>query len=487
MKARVIANALVIVVIGLTDAWGESITVDDFLSQVRQRHPFFIEQSLQPEIDAYEQERFLGDTDWILRSSPFVNFQQPIVANTFSPDRITRTGLNAQAERAYWGNGGRLALAWESFYTDQKQPGIIIPSSTGPIAIPVGPSTFYENRVMATYTYPLLQNRGGILDKLDYELGGEEVAFAKIQSFENQEDFLLAAAVRFVDWALTIEEMRIAEERLRFEEEQLDQIRRKRRANLVDEVDVLRAQNAVEVAQENLTFNRSRMTALKAGLAVLAKDPAINESSPDMDLYADETVPPLEQVLAGIPNQRTIRALRVRLEQLETQGQALANITKAELFLGASGGVQQGNASFAESWKLDKPDLTFFVEYRYPLGNRTAKADVSRNRAEIRKLESAIESASLNLEAELRKIWIEITELEKVLVLNQKQLETAREKTVAEQEVYDQGRSDYTFVIQSRDDVSLSQLRYAANAAIYQKLFLSYRALVDDLLPDEGQ
>ena len=423
----------------------------------------------------------------MVSSSPFVNFQEPIVQNTFSPERITQIGLNAQTERAYWGNGSRLALTWESFYTDQNQPGIIIPTSVGPIGVPVGPATFFENRIRATYTYPLLKNKGGILDKLDYELSDEGIALSRIESLENQENFLLDAAVNYVDWVLTIEQMRIAEERMSFEEEQRGQIQRKRRANLVDEVDLLRAESAVEVAQENLTFNRSRMIALRAGLSVLAKDPAITESSPAMDLYATDSIPSLEEVLANIPNQRTIRALRVRLQQLETQKQALENVTKAQLLLGATGGVQQGNSNFADSWKLDRPDLTFFVEYSYPLGNRTAVADVSRNYAEIRKLEKTIESASLNLEAQLRKIWIEITELAKVLTLNQKQIETARKKTLEEQKVYDQGRSDLTFVIQSRDEVSLAQLRYAANAATYQKLFLNYLALVDELLPVESQ
>jgi len=85
----------------------------------------------------------------------------------------------------------------------------------------------------------------------------------------------------------------------------------------------------------------------------------------------------------------------------------------------------------------------------------------------------------------LRRIWIEITELEKVLVLNQEQVETAIEKTEEEQKVYDQGRSDLTFVIQSRDDVSLARLRYATNAATYQKLLLSYRAMIDELFPND--
>jgi outer membrane protein TolC len=468
-----------------TNGYSQTITLDEYLNDVKERHPFFAAQSMQPEIEASQRDRFLGEKDWVLTSSPFANFQQPIVANTFSPERITRLDLNAGLERTYWGNGSRLALTWESAYVNQKVPGIVIPTSTGPIAIPVGTADFYENRLLATYSYPLLQNNGGILDQLQYYLADRNIDFSQIESVENQENFLLDAGARYVDWALVLEQMRISEERLSYEEEQLDQITRKRRSNLVDEVDVLRGKNAVDIAQENLTFNRSRAMAKKAELAVLAQNEAINNSTPDIDIYAMESMPSIDDVLRKIPGQRVVRALAVRVEQLKLQTRALDNVTKPQLYVGVSGGVQQGNAEFVKSWELTNPDLTFFVDFRYPLGNHTATADVAKNTLEIRQLEKQIESVSLNLEAELRRIWIEITELEKVLVLNQGQVETALEKTVEEQKVYDQGRSDLTFVIQSRDDVSIAQLRYAINAATYQKLFLSYRAMIDELMPTD--
>ena len=485
MKVWGLIGAVAVLILSQADGYAQTITLDEYLSEVRERHPYFAEQSMRPQIETYQRDRFLGEKDWVVASSPFLNFQQPIVANTFSPERLTRLDIDAGLERAYWGNGSRFAVTWQSVYVSQKVPGIIIPTSSGSIAIPVGNADFYENRLLATYTYPLLQNSGGVLDQLEYYLADRNIDFSRIESLENQENFLLDAGTRYIDWALVLEEMRISEERLRYEQEQLDQITRKRRSNLVDEVDVLRGKNAVDIAKENLTFNRSRAMAKKAELAVLARNESINVSTPDMDIYAMDTIPPLDEVLRKIPGQRLVRALAVRLEQLKLQARALENVSKAQLYLGVSGGLQQGNAEFLKSWELSKPDVTFFVDFRYPLGNSTATADVARNTLEMHQLEKQIEGVSLNLEAELRRIWIEITELEKVLVLNQEQVETALEKTIEEQKVYDQGRSDLTFVIQSRDDVSIAQLRYAINAATYQKLYLSYQAMVDELLRDE--
>jgi hypothetical protein len=49
--------------------------------------------------------------------------------------------------------------------------------------------------------------------------------------------------------------------------------------------------------------------------------------------------------------------------------------------------------------------------------------------------------------------------------------------------LYNQGRGDLTFVIQSRDNVALSELEYAGNAATYHHLALQLEALSDRLLP----
>ncbi|MDH4032517.1 MAG: hypothetical protein OEV80_01815, partial [candidate division Zixibacteria bacterium] len=69
----------------------------------------------------------------------------------------------------------------------------------------------------------------------------------------------------------------------------------------------------------------------------------------------------------------------------------------------------------------------------------------------------------------------------RVLKLNQEQILSARTKTDQEQKLYDQGRGQLTFVIQSRDSEQAAQLIFAANALTYHKLLLQYRALTDQL------
>ena len=110
MKSWIVTSLIAVALLSPSDVFSQKVTLSEYLDEVKQRHPFFAAQAMQSDVETLERDRFVGDKDWVLQSSPFINFQEPIIANTFSPERITRLNLNASAERAYWGNGSRLAL-----------------------------------------------------------------------------------------------------------------------------------------------------------------------------------------------------------------------------------------------------------------------------------------------------------------------------------------------------------------------------------------
>lgn len=482
MNVRALLVAIVLIALA-ANAGAQSISMDEYFVIVEERHPFFVKESMRPDIEALRRDRNLGVKDWVLSSSPYVSYAQPIQTSAFSPEEVTAAGVNAKLERTFRGHGGRMSLAWQWDFLDQKLPAFSIPGPGSTVDIPVGPSTFYQNRLALTYSLPLLQNRGGILDRLGYDLGEYEVELAKIQAVENQEDFLLEIAGRFVDWTFINERARIARELLQLQEEQLDRTRRKRRANLVDEVDVLRGEDAVAVARQEVVSSESGFKAQGAELAVLAKDDAINSMTPALDLYALESLPDVEVVVDNIGQQRLVRSLRTRVDQLRKQKEGLDNLSRPQLSLELTGALQEGDSRFLDAWVYSEPVAQIAFGFRFPLENRTAEADVQRAALEIRQLEKEIESLSLDLEAELRAIMIGIKELEEIMAVNRDQIATARSKTIEEQRLYDQGRNELTFVIQSRNSEAVAELTLATNAAAYRRLILTYRALVDELLP----
>jgi outer membrane protein TolC len=475
---------LLLVCVSFQFVFSQTITLDEFLESVRLEHPYFKSEALSSDIERMDRERFLGGQDWIVSSSPYLRHQEPLETNPFVPKTIDSFGFAVGADRAVWKTGGRLSLSWSTDFTDQETRDIIIP---GIVTIPSGPSRFYQHGVYATYSHPLLKNRGGRLDRLGYELAEYSVNSIELSSLENRENFLLDIGLRFLDWVLYTEQIRIAKERRILAEEQLDQVERKYKANLVDKVDVLRSEDAVRIAEQNILLLESLWKAKRAELATISQNEQVYSYEPVFDLYAIETLPPLDEAVARLTTDtRTIRALDQIEEQLVHQRNGFKDATRPQLDVSVSAGLIEGDNSFGESLTLEKPDFLIGLQFIYPLGNRSAQADVEKIDLQIRRLENDLRNTRLELESAARNLYIQMQEIRKVLELNREQIDSAARKTEEEIKLYNQGRSQLTFVIQSRDNEENSKLIYADNAALYHKLLLQYAALMDELLPEDS-
>ena len=80
-----------------------------------------------------------------------------------------------------------------------------------------------------------------------------------------------------------------------------------------------------------------------------------------------------------------------------------------------------------------------------------------------------------------------MTHLKIAIEEDKRRIATAKDKTDAEKRLYDQGRGDLTFVIQSRDGEAIARLDRADKASLYQQLFMQYQALMDELFVGESR
>lgn len=461
------------------------VTLDDFLSQVQRTHPLFAREALQTDIEAKRLESIRGREDWELTASPSFTYQEPLETSPFVAERVDYLQLGAGARRAIWKNGSRLSVEWTSDVLDQKIPGFAVPTPGGVVEVPVGPSTFYTHVLRATYSLPIMKNRGGVLDRLDYELAAFDVELSSVKAAENQESFLVDAAGKFLDWVFMEEQLRIGRERLALAEQELERTRKKRSSYLVDEADVLRAEDAVYQTRSAVLLVESRWKAARAELAQLAGWPDDADDTPVFDLYEESERPTLAGVSRDIEATRAVRTIDLQEAQLATLQGGLAESTRPELALNVSGALLGGDDEFAGSLEMTHPDVTVGLELRYPLGNRTANADVEQAHLRERQLELARRDVEVTLSSGMRAIVVELNELSGVLALNRERIETARRKTEEELSLYNQGRGDLTFVIQSRDNEAGAKLAYAEHALLYHKLLLQYSALADRLLPED--
>jgi len=211
MNLRKISGLILMTLLASSGA-AQTIGLDPFLELIKKNHPYFAKEALSVEIEEKHQERFLGAEDLIISASPYYLHQKPLSSSAFASERIDMLSLSAGVERAFWNTGGRLSLSWSSDFLNQTVPEITFPG----FSMPLGFEHFYQHRIYAIYSQPLLQNFLGRLDRLEYDLSQYTTDFTAIQAQENQELFLLGVGGRFLDWVLLGEQESIANERQTF-------------------------------------------------------------------------------------------------------------------------------------------------------------------------------------------------------------------------------------------------------------------------------
>jgi outer membrane protein TolC len=450
----------------------QEMTLEEYLDIVEASHPYFSKEQLSVDIERKQAQSLLGDRDWFLSLVPSYSYLGKASAPEVSGgavDQLNRVSLEAGMDKSLWSSGGRLGFSWTSGYTRSK--------------FPTGNQDVYRNGVGATYTQPFLQNWKGKLDRLQYELSDYTIDSTQLQVWENQENFLYEVSVRFLDWAYYTRELSIREGRLGIAKQGLEEVNKRFRANLVDKVDVLRAEDSVRLAEQGVVFSRSQWKAKQAELAVIAGSDEITMRRPSYDIYRLEELPDREQSVEELRSRsRILQTLSVLRRQLEYQKGGVEDQKKAQLDLSVTAGVYGRDESFADSLAIYQPEVIVSLIFAKPLGSRTAKGQIEKIDTQIAQVNGEIESTQRDLESALVNLLIQIQDLEQVLELNRRQIESAQEKTREELKLYNQGRSQLTFVIQSEDNEEAARLTYAGNAYLYHTLLLQYNALLDRIL-----
>jgi len=451
-------------------ASARNVTQEQFLEQLKASHPLFEKEKLTAQIVDADRSSLLGAQDWRVRSSMFFSHEEPAIAIS-GPEKTDALIFSGGLQRLFWSTGGTLSASFTSGYASlDAEPFLGLPES------------YFQNQLTVAYTHPLLRNAKGSLDRLAYDLKKFDIDLSEVIALENEEAFLARAASRFLDWVWLTAQHQIITERLRLSEEELARTRQKREANLIDQVDVIRAEDAVRIARQNLLLIETERNALRTELAVLQQDSSYYDAVPQYDLYEMEALPTVDHAVSLLGEEsRLLRTINIRIDQLKVVRSGFVEQSRANLSLTAQLNLQSAETSFGNSLTMDKPGARIGLQLGFPVGNREAKARVTQTDLQTMQLEKQLEELNLDLSSAVANLLTRAGQLEGVLQLNREQIESARKKTQEELKLYDQGRGELTFVIQSRDSEQAARLTYAANALTYQKLLLEYRALMDQL------
>jgi len=470
MKYFIIAILFFITSVGFTSlGFGEEITLNEYLDLVKSNHPFFTKEELSIAIEKKEAESLPGAEDWIFSVAPGYNYYEASAPEYGGQTRVHQVGVEADLNRLLWSTGGKLGFSITSGYFD---------ADAAPFS---GPSKYYKHGISVSYSHPLLQNSRGKLDRLPYELSAYTIDITSLRVYENQENFLLDIAVKYLDWVYFGEAVKIAQERLALAKQQLEQVQKKYKANLVDRVDVLRAEDSVRIAGQSVLQIEAQWKSKQAELAVIAGSDQLYKKTPSFELYSIEEIPRRDE--AGLKaRSRTLQAFKILKDQLVEQRTGLVEQQRAQLDVNLGVGVFGSDETFGKSLEIYHPDASVSLVFSKVLGGRTLKEQIEKLDLQVQQVEKDMKSMSRQLESSTVSILIRVVEMEKVLALNKAQVQSAREKTDEELKLYNRGRSQLTFVIQSRDNEENAKLNYAENASVYHTLLLQYRAILDELL-----
>ena len=453
-------------------AHAEPLTKEGFVALLERTHPIFEKERLTRSIEEAEQQRYLGEVDWNVSSSLTWSREEATIT-AFGPDLTNSLSLQTGLNKQFWDTGGSLSATYS-----------INRSSSSFEQAPLFsyPERFYENSVELQYSQPLLRNFGGKLTRLQYDLKAYDVDVAGIQAAENIEDFLTEAISKYLDWVYFEEQKKIIERRLNLSRKEFERTQQKFNAFLVDSADVMRSKDALNTWRQNLGLVESQLSALSAELSVLTQSSLFLTSKPDFNLYSLQRPEALASAKARLDNSsRVLRILDLRKKQLDLNAIGVRETGKPDLSLIAAVTVKSAEEEAGDSFAFDKQDAAVGLQLSVPIENTTAKADYRRTRLQSLQLRKEREDAVLSLSASLSSLHTQLTKLMGVLELNREQIESARLRTIEEIKIYEQGRGDLTFVIMSRDNEESAKLAYAENALNYQKLWVQYQALMDEL------
>ncbi len=416
---------------------GGELSLERLLGMARNTHPEIQGRALSPQIAQETQNGLVGTQDWNLSVSGESYYEKPLPSPVpGTPDSDLQFGLAAELTKANWNSGSRITLGASSGYRDSS---FIFDSFSQ-----------FQNRIFAEYSVSLMRNARGILDRLAFDLAAYDIDIVQIESEENQEGFLLELGSLFLDWALLKEQVRILDARLGIAREELERTKRMRKDNLVEQVDVLRAEDSVRLVSQTRLLVFALLRATKVQLATRMGDPSLLQMAPKHDLYSKHEKLSDELIVEKIrKNVRPIQLLIVAQDRLERAREGFKNSEQPDLTLVAGGALAEADERYDNALLVDRPEAYLVLRWSKPLGNRTAKAELRKADLQLMQLDYRRQSVEMQLQSIAFALAAQMDELENVLVLNQQQIESAARRTHEELKLYKQGRGELNFVLAS--------------------------------------
>ncbi len=460
---------------------GGKMSVPLFLENLMKQHPEFIKQSLNKQISEAEVKSAGAGNAWQLELNAQQAHQEELLAS-FSPESVDQSLLSASLGKQVWKTGAYLSVELEKTLSENEYPAGYMFTA---------PSESDEQQLSVTFSQPLMKNFMGSQSNLAYDLSIQSSNITLLQSREAQEQFLFTMMDAYLDWLASSEEVAINAQRFELSRIQASEIKKRYDKNYVEKLDWLRAQDSRRLSEQQYLLSQARFAAKTQSLAHLSNMPELLSMKPDFSLYEFPDLPNLENLIENSKqSSRNMQLLDVQQQQLKRQIKSLKDETRPELNLNMRAAYKsedQDGLPPGSTTSDDGQDYSVGLNFKKPLGRSAAKNDYRKTELQLEQLALDKQYAQMELEANIRNLYIQLQQMKKILALNEDLVKAAELTTREEERVYQQGRSDLTKVITSRDQAWNVKLQFASNAVNYHKLYLQLNALTDTLLKESQE
>jgi len=446
------------IVILLTGFNAQAISEREFIERLKATHPFFEQQALSSQIKQVEKRLTTANEDWVISINGNYKNENASDISSSTYNKLNTTSADVSATRKIANSGSDITFkhAWKDKNKDVNTT---------------------RNRFSLDYTYPLLRNRDGVNDQLDGDVAQIAIEKNTLERLEQEEDFILKKLKRFVDLAYAQEQQLINERRLALAGQELNLVKQKFAASVVDKVDVLLQEDAYQRAQQQLLQAQQDLILLRHEIAITL---ALNfdQVVANTDLYKIYSA---KEVLL-LADTRALKITALDQKTLKRQLFSFKNESQAKLDLNLGLASEGENSSYSNSLENQSATWNVGLDWSYPLGgvkssNNVKKAEIKLARLAQYKREQLLE---LNVQATILKEKIKL--LMQMLKSNKKQISIAKARTVEERGRYANGSGQASFVISAQNNEQNAQLGYAQVATNYQKAVLDFKATIDQLV-----
>jgi len=437
-----------------------ALSVGGYTAALIKTHPYFVQLSLSEEASLIDQQAALTYTDWNVRGS--------VNNNTTSGDNLTSrpysdlsmTAYEVSARKNIKQTGGYINLnhSWSRSNRDGTISGV--------------------NVVGVDYSQPLLQNKGGLNDRLGADIAAIEVTTQTLNRAEQSESFVASKTKRLIDLALAQEKESIYRQQLNLSTAQLELVENKRNSGLVERSEVLSERDAILRAQQQWLQAQQELSLLKQELAAQINIQP-SEMVVELDLYQQHDITQIDVIL---PTLRSMQQMQLERQKLLRQRQSLEDKLLPSINVNIGLSTQGEGNSYFDGFSNQDQSWRVGIDVSYPLGQNKARLDLQRSNNSLALLNARQHEVEMNIKQQINTLVSQAGLLGRMMQMSLEQKQIAEAKLHEEELSYDNARGQKSWLIGAEKALNMMNLAYAQAAASYQKTVIEYRSATDQLL-----